>query len=212
MSARLLEYSKRRCCIKELFCVVVVLSYSPTFFWQDAIFHDKKSQRNLELLDLEMIWTDTVLKAADSNGWRKRRNSAFFKKVFPPFLLSVNFQPACKNCKISNRFYLQYPLHQSICSKIEIGFEISFLISFGLENECRLLTQCLFPSILKTSHGTTSSVLSTLAIFISQSVIFDKIGSQLCFLYIFTIEEICLALEKYLRYINPSITQTTCCL
>ena len=181
MSARLLEYSKRRCCIKEIFCAVVVLSYSPTFFWQDAIFHDKKSQRNLELLDLEMIWTDTVLKAADRNGWRKRRNSAFFKKVFPSFLLSVNFQPVCKNCKISNGFCLQYPLH--LCSKFKIGFEISFLISFGLENECRLLTQCLFPSILKTSHGTTWSVLSTLAILISKLRDFWQ-NSHLCFLHL----------------------------
>ena len=130
MSARLLEYSKRRCCIKELFCVEVVLSYSPTFFWQDAIFHDKKSQRNLELLDLEMIWTDTVLKAADSNGWRKRRNSAFFKKVFPPFLLSMNFQPACKNCKISNGFCLQYPLH--ICSKTELALKFLFWFPLAL--------------------------------------------------------------------------------
>ena len=157
----------------------------------------------------EQIW---FLKAADSNGWRKRRNSAFFKKVFPPFLLSVNFQPACKNCKISNRFYLQYPLHQSICSKIEIGFEISFLISFGLENECRLLTQCLFPSILKTSHGTTSSVLSTLAIFISQSVIFDKIASYAFYIYhrrnLFSSREI-FALYKSKHHTNNMLSIIT---
>lgn len=109
----------------------------------------------------------------------EKEETVHFSKKF--FLMSVNFQPVCKNCKISNGFCLQYPLH--LCSKIEIGFEISFLISFGLENECRLLTQCLFPSILKTSHGTTWSVLSTLAILILKLRDFWQ-NSHLCFLHL----------------------------